>query len=100
MFLMRTMTGTPFDDFKYLAQDDAWMESAENGNQLLRLMSSKELYGEDEREEMLNSLVKVTYTLRRQKGEGHKAFLHGFCVCIIYASMYTRAYQLSYTHCI
>ena len=74
--LLRSRTGTPFDDLKYLAQDDAWMESAENGNQLLRLMSSKELYGEDEREEMLNSLVKVTYTLRRYRREQTK------CTCM------------------
>ena len=37
-------------------------------------MNTKELYGEDEREEMINTLVKVTYTLRRSRGEAYKAF--------------------------
>ena len=40
----------------------------------LKLMDTKELYGDDEREDMLNGLVKVTYTIRRAKGETHKAF--------------------------
>ena len=46
----------------------------ENGQLLLKMMDTKELYGEDEREEILQSLVTVTYTLRRTKGESHKAF--------------------------
>ena len=50
------------------------MAASDNGEQLLALMDTKELYGDDEREDMLNSLVKVTYTLRRTRGEGHKAF--------------------------
>ena len=72
--LLKSLTGTPFDDLKYLAKDDEWMQSDENGARLLKLMNTKELYGEDEREEMINTLVKVTYTLRRSRGEAYKAF--------------------------
>ena len=72
--LLRNLSGTPFDDLKHLAKDVTWMQSEDNGERLIKLMSTKELYGEDEREEMINTLVKVTYTLRRTKNEGYKAF--------------------------
>ncbi|CAE7350468.1 RE1 [Symbiodinium sp. CCMP2456] len=72
--LLKNLSSTPFDDLKHLARDSNWMQSATNGEELLRQMSTKELYGEDEREEMINTLAKVTYTLRRQRNEGHKAF--------------------------
>ena len=72
--LLKNLSSTPFDDLKHLARDAEWMQSSTNGEELLRQMATKELYGEDEREEMINTLAKVTYTLRRQKGEGHKAF--------------------------
>ena len=72
--LLKSLAGTPFDDMKYLAKDSAWMSDPENGEKLIQLMDSKELYGEDEREDMINTLVKITYTLRRTKGENNKAF--------------------------
>ena len=72
--LLKSLSSTPFDDLKHLARDDSWMEDPQNGQLLLKMMDTKELYGEDEREEMLQSLVTVTYTLRRSKGESHKAF--------------------------
>ena len=72
--LLKNLSSTPFDDLKHLARDDAWMDNPQNGKLLLQMMDTKELYGEDEREEMLHSLVTVTYTLRRGKNEPHKAF--------------------------
>ncbi|CAE7497148.1 RE1 [Symbiodinium sp. CCMP2592] len=72
--LLRNLSGTPFGDLKHLAKDEAWMQSDDNGNKLIQMMNTKELYGEDEREEMINTLVKVTYTLRRGKSEGYKTF--------------------------
>ena len=72
--LLKSLTGTPFDDLKHLAKDAAWMQDDKNGELLLAQMDTKELYGEDAREDMLNTLVKITYTLRRAKGEGHKLF--------------------------
>ena len=32
--LLKSLTGTPFDDLKYLAKDDEWMQSEENGARL------------------------------------------------------------------
>ena len=72
--LLKSLTGTPFDDLKHLAKDAAWMSDENNGELLLDKMDTKELYGEDAREDMLNTLVKVAYTLRRSKGESHKMF--------------------------
>ena len=67
--LLMNLSSTPFDDLKHLARDPLWMQSSTNGEELLQEMATKELYGEDEREEMINTLAKLTYTLRRQKNE-------------------------------
>ena len=72
--LLKNLAGTPFDDMKYLAKDSSWMDDPENGEKMIKLMDSKELYGDDEREDMINTLVKITYTLRRTKGGTNKAF--------------------------
>ncbi|CAE7243654.1 Ank2, partial [Symbiodinium sp. CCMP2592] len=71
--LLKNLAGTPFDDMKYLAKDLSWMNDPDKGEKLIALMDSKELY-DDEREDMMNTLVKVTYTLRRTKGETNKVF--------------------------
>ncbi|CAE7928011.1 RE1, partial [Symbiodinium necroappetens] len=72
--LLKNLSSTPFDDLKHLAREFLWMQSSTTGEELLQKMATKELYGEDEREKMINTLAKLTYTLRRQKNEGHKAF--------------------------
>ncbi|CAE7532769.1 unnamed protein product, partial [Symbiodinium necroappetens] len=46
----------------------------DNSEKLLKAMDTRELYGDDEREDMLNSLFKITYATRRQKNESHKEF--------------------------
>ena len=80
--LLKNLSSTPFDDLKHLARDDTWMDSPQNGQLLLKMMDTKELYGEDEREEMLQSLVTVTYTLRRAKNKSHKAFFSRWDNCV------------------
>ena len=72
--LLKNLTGVPFDSMKYLAKDDGWLKSETNADQMLQLMDTKELFGEDDREDMLASLVKITYGLRRSKGEEHQVF--------------------------
>ncbi|CAE7803733.1 unnamed protein product [Symbiodinium sp. KB8] len=80
--LLRNLSGVPFDDMKYLAKDDEWMKSKDNGEKLLKVMDTRELYGDDEREDMLNSLFKITYASRRQKNEGHKEFFSRWEIAI------------------
>ena len=72
--LLKNLTGVPFDSMKYLAKDDSWLRSDDNAEQMLKLMDTKELFGDDDREDMLSSLVKITYGLRRGKGEEHQTF--------------------------
>ena len=74
--LLKNLSGIPFDSMKYLARDDAWLKDEHNGEKLLKLMDTKELFGEDDREDMLASLVKITYGLRRAKNEDYQSFFH------------------------
>lgn len=72
--LLKNLTGSAFDNFKYLAKDDRWLSSSTNGDDLLKMMNTREYYGEDSREDMLNCLGKLTYQLRRSKSESHRDF--------------------------
>lgn len=72
--LLKNMTGTAFDNFKHLAKDDSWLSNPLSGQLLLDQMDTREYYGDDSREDMLNCLGKLTYQLKRNKGEGQRDF--------------------------
>ena len=60
---------------KFLANDEEWMTDPDNGNKLINLMDTREFYGEEKRESMLSACARLTYHLRRQKGETARAFM-------------------------
>ena len=61
-------------DMKYRTKNDLWMKAQDNGEQLLKAMDMKELYGDDERKDMLKSLFRITDAVRRGTSEGHQEF--------------------------
>ena len=73
--LLKSLTKGPWEDLKYLANDDAWMSDPDNGNRLISLMDSKEFYGEEKRESMLAACARLTFHLKRQRGETARAFM-------------------------
>ena len=69
--LLKNLSGSAFDNFKWLANDDSWLNASDNGETLLAKMNTREYYGEDSREDMLNclgGLGRLTYQLKRSKG--------------------------------
>lgn len=72
---MKNLTKGPWEDLKYLANDESWMTDPENGTKLINLMDSREFYGEEKRESMLAACARLTYHLKRQKGETARAFM-------------------------
>ena len=72
--LLKSLGGTAFKDFKYLAKEETWLTAEDNGVQLLAKMNTAEFYGEEEDEDMLAAMARPTYHLRRQKGEKSKLF--------------------------
>ena len=73
--LLKGLTGTPWEHMKFLATDDRWLDDPTNGNFLLALMDTKEYYGEEERESMLAACSRLTFHLRRSKGERAQGFM-------------------------
>ena len=73
--LLKNLSKGPWEDLKFLANDEDWMTDPENGNKLISLMDSREFYGEEKRESMLAACARITYHLRRQKGETSRAFM-------------------------
>ena len=66
--LLKNLSGSAFDNFKWLANDDSWLNASDNGETLLAKMNTREYYGEDSREDMLNCLGRLAYQLKRSDG--------------------------------
>ena len=73
--LLKGLTGPPWEHMKFLAADDGWLDNPDNGRILINLMDTKEYYGEEERESMLAACSRITFHLRRAKGEKAQAFM-------------------------
>ncbi len=74
--LLQKLSKTPFETMKFLARDSAWMESATNGDDLLAMMDRSEYFGDDKDEDLLGALAKITYHVRRERGESHRDFFN------------------------
>ena len=61
---------------KFLAKDSAWMQSASNGEELITMMDQPEYFGDNRDEDLLSALAKITYHVRREKTETHRAFFN------------------------
>lgn len=72
--LLQKLSKSPFQAMKYLAKDNSWMTSDQNGEELLRLMDLPENFGEDKEEDLISSLARITYHLRRGRDETHRDF--------------------------
>ena len=72
--LLQKLSKTSFEAMKHLARDTNWMQSDRNGEELLDLMNQPENFGDDQDEDLLSSLAKITYHLRRGRDEGHRSF--------------------------
>ena len=72
--LLKNLSGVAFDNLKHLATDNSWMNDVRNGEILLETMDTREMFGDDEREDLVNSLIKITYTIGREKNETHREF--------------------------
>lgn len=72
--MLQKLSGTAFTTMKYLAKDPTWMKSEDNGETLLATMDQEENFGEDRDEDLLASLAKVTFHLRRGRDEAHRTF--------------------------
>ena len=72
--MLQKLSGTAFTTMKYLAKDPTWMSAEDIGETLLATMDTEENFGEDRDEDLISSLAKVTFHLRRGRDETHRAF--------------------------
>ena len=73
--LLKNLTKGPWEDLKFLASDESWLNDPKNGEKLITLMDSKEFYGEEQRESMLAACSRLTFHLKRTKGETARSFM-------------------------
>lgn len=73
--LLKALTGTPFESFKHLAKDRAWLASPSNAEELIAKMDTPEQYGDDQEEHLLESLSRLTFHLKRTKHETWKEYM-------------------------
>ena len=50
--LLKALKGAPFESFKHLAKDAAWLESQTNAEELLQKMDTPDHFGEDREEHL------------------------------------------------
>jgi len=72
---LKNLSKGPWGDLKFLASDEDWLDDHNNGNKLLELMDTKEYYGEEKRESMLATCARLTFHLKRQRGEAARQFM-------------------------
>eukprot|EP00435_Cladocopium_sp_Y103_P035126 s1424_g9.t1 len=72
--LLKSLSGAPFESFKYLARDQAWLSSSTNAEELINKMDSPEQYGDDKEEHLLESLSRITFHLKRNKSESWREY--------------------------
>ena len=74
--ILSKLSGSAFQAFKHWSKDDDWLESKDGAKRLLQAMDRPEYFGEDKDEEMIASMARLTYHLKRNKDEGHRAFFN------------------------
>ena len=72
--ILQRLSGQPFQAFKHWAKDLGWLKSDDGAETLLSVMDSAEFYGDDQEEELLTCLSRLTFHLRREKGEECRVF--------------------------
>eukprot|EP00435_Cladocopium_sp_Y103_P073784 s36_g45.t1 len=72
--MLQRLTGQAFQSFKHWAKDADWLQDPRGGHRLLAAMDTPEFFGEGTEEELLGSLAKLTYHLKRNKDEPCRQF--------------------------
>ena len=80
--LLKSLSGTPFETFKHYAKDSRWLASPDNADTLLEQMNLPEYFGDDQQEHMITALSRVTYHLKRAKGESWRDFFSRWDVAL------------------
>ena len=74
--ILSKLSGPAFQAFKHWSKDEEWLNAKDGGLRLLQAMDRPEYFGEDKEEEMIASMARLTYHIRRHKDEGHRAFFN------------------------
>ena len=72
--ILQRLSGPAFQAFKHWARDAEWLQDDRGGFKLLEAMNSPDQFGDDKEEDLLASLAKITYHLRRGRDEGLRTF--------------------------
>ena len=72
--LLKALGGSAFENFKFLAKDSSWLNNPRGAEHLLDEMNRPEYYGEDRQEHMLTAMSRLTYHMKRTKGESWREF--------------------------
>ena len=72
--LLKAMSGVAFESLKHYAKDAQWLQDEKNAERLLADMDQPEKFGEDRQEHMLTALSRITFHMKRQKGESWREY--------------------------
>ena len=65
--LLQGLSGRAFDQMKYLAEDESWLDSEDGGQQLILLMNSDKHFGKLSNEDLAQELQKLLFDRMKDK---------------------------------
>ena len=72
LLILQRLSGPAFQAFKHWARDAEWLQDDRGG--FKQAMNSPDQFGDDKEEDLLASLAKITYHIRRGREEGLRTF--------------------------
>eukprot|EP00435_Cladocopium_sp_Y103_P039931 s1305_g10.t1 len=75
---MQVLSGKAFESVKHMIDDQEWLDAADNGEQLLELLSKPEYYGKEELESLYHAMFKLFFSELRKDDDDLPAFRSRF----------------------
>lgn len=76
--LLNALSGKAFDSMKHFAEDEQWLQSADNGDVLLREMGKPEYFGKEEIESLWGAMHRLFYSKMRRSEDDMISFKNRF----------------------
>ena len=76
--LLQALSGKAFESVKHLIDDQEWLDSQDNGDQLLELLAKPEYYGKEELESLYHAMYKLFFSELRKDDDDLPAFRSRF----------------------
>lgn len=76
--LMQALSGRAFESVRHLIDDEKWLDSVDNGEQLVELLAKPEYHGKEKLESLYHAMHKLFYSELRRSDDDLPSFRSRF----------------------